>query len=136
MLQRRGERNYYEFDLDKSKNFQQAGPFGLSLRKASTKDKYADLKMIVDDAQLTQKHVNLYQPVVFYAGESGQPVELVLNSVTKNHVHGYISEPKYKQAELTAMQQSATGAPQGDAAAQSAPPLRKRLPSPAPPPTR
>jgi hypothetical protein len=138
VLQRRGERNYYEFDLDKSKNFQQAGPFGLSLRKASTKDKYADLKMIVDDAQLTQKHVNLYQPVVFYAGDSGQPVELVLNSVTKNHVHGYISEPKYKQADLTAMQQNATSgtAAQGDAAAQAAPPLRKRLPSPTSTPAR
>jgi small-conductance mechanosensitive channel len=130
VLQRRGERNYYEFDLDKSKNFQQAGPFGLSLRKASTKDKFADLKLIVDDAQLTQKHVNLYQPVVFYAGDSGQPVELVINSVTKNHVHGYISEPKYKQSDLTAMQNSAVSGSSTGAQPQSAPLLRQRLPSP------
>ena len=106
VLQRKGERNYYEFDLDKSKQFQRAGPVGISLRKASTKDRYADLKLIVDDAQLTQKHLNLYQPVMFYAGDTGAPLELVVNSVTKNHVHGYVSEPKYRSSELKAMSDS------------------------------
>ena len=59
----------------------------------------------------------------------GTPVELVVNSVTKNHIHGYISEPKYRAAELATMAaQSAGGV---DAAAPtSAPPLRKRLPAP------
>jgi hypothetical protein len=27
-------------------------------------------------------------------------VELVINSITKNHIHGYISAAKYKPAEL------------------------------------
>ncbi len=127
VLQKKGERNYYEFDLDKSKNFAKAGPVSLSLRKASTKDRYADLKLVVDDAQLTQKHVNLYQPVMFYAGDNGAPVELVVNSVTKNHIHGYISEPKYRAAELAAMTQPNNAA--AGAGAAGAPPLRKRLPA-------
>src|SRR5579863_4931188 len=36
-LQKRGERNYYEFHLSKSKEFQRVGPLSLSLRKVNTK---------------------------------------------------------------------------------------------------
>ena len=129
VLQRRGERNYYEFDLNKSKQFSKAGPVGVSLRKANTKHDFADLELTVDDARVQQKHVNLYQPVMFYAGDTGAPLELVINSISKNHIHGYISMPKYRQSDLAAMQQNAT-APQNNgqpAAATSQPPARRKL---------
>jgi DNA repair exonuclease SbcCD ATPase subunit len=100
VLQKKGERNYVEFDLDKSKHFHTAGPVGISLRKASTKDQYADLKLLVDDREVTKKHLNLYEPVIFYLSDERQAVELVVNSITKNHVRGYISAPKYKASEL------------------------------------
>jgi hypothetical protein len=100
VLQKKGERNYYEFDLDKSKNFHSTGPVGISLRKANTKHQYADLELLVDDRQLSKKHLNLYEPVVFYPSEERQAVELVINSITKNHVRGYISAAKYKASEL------------------------------------
>ena len=103
VLQRKGERTYYEFDINKSKDYWHKGPIAVRLKKANTKHQYADVELIVDDANLQQKHVNLYQPVIFYAGDGQRPVELVINKVDKNHVHGYVSEPKYKQAELTAM---------------------------------
>lgn len=102
VLQKKGERNYYEFDLDKSKQFQSTGPVGISLRKASTKDMYADLKLRVDDADLSKKHVNLFEPVFFYLGDERRPVELVINSIRKNHIHGYISAPKFTANELAA----------------------------------
>jgi len=102
VLQKKGERNYYEFDLDKSKNFHSTGPVGISLRKANTKHQYADLELLVDDRQLSKKHLNLYEPVVFYPSEERQAVELVINSITKNHVRGYISAAKYKTSELAA----------------------------------
>jgi uncharacterized coiled-coil protein SlyX len=101
-LQKKGERNYYEFDLDKSKQFQRTGPVAISLRKASTKDMYADLKLRVDDAEVSKKHVNLFEPVLFYPGDERRPVELVINSIRKNHIHGYISAPKYSASELAA----------------------------------
>jgi len=101
VLQKKGERNYYEFDLDKSKQFQRTGPVGISLRKANTKHMYADLELRVDDADLSKKHVNLFEPVFFYLGDERRPVELVINSVRKNHIHGYISAPKYKANELS-----------------------------------
>ena len=131
VLQRRGEKSYYEFDLSKSKQFQKAGPVGVSLRKASTKDMFADLKLMVEDAQVAQKHVNLYQPVLFYAGDSGQPIELVINSISKNHIHGYISEAKYNKAALAAMAPSQAATAPGtqtdaNAASPAAPPSPRR----------
>jgi hypothetical protein len=102
VLQKRGERNYFEFDLDKSKTFHAAGPVGISLRKADTKHQFADLKLLVDDRELSKKHLNLYEPVVFYPSEERQPVELVINSITKNHIRGYISAAKYRASEVAA----------------------------------
>src|SRR5437016_2553358 len=116
VLQKKGERNYYEFDLDKTKKFQRTGPMGISLRKASTKDMYADLKLIVDDAELSKKHVNLFEPVVFYPADERQPVELVINNIRKNHIHGYISAPKYRASEL-----AVASNPDGSATASGAP---------------
>jgi hypothetical protein len=99
-LRKRGERNYYEFDLDKSKQFQHIGPIGLSLRKANTKHLYCDLSLMVDDQQLEKKHVDLYEPLMFRLSDRPEPVEVVVNQISKNEIKGYISEPKYKRSEL------------------------------------
>jgi hypothetical protein len=109
LLQKRGERTYYEFDINKSKEFRQTGPVEVKLRKANTKHKFADLDLMVDDANVTQKHVNIYQPVSFYAGDNGRPVELVINGISKNHIHGYVSAPRYKQSELASSPDSNSG---------------------------
>ena len=110
-LQRKGERNIYEFDINKSKQFSHAGPIGVSLRKANTKQQYADLKLMVDDREVSKKHLNLYEPAQFYADSVEQPMQVVINSITKNHIHGYISTPKYKASELAAMSADAAGVP-------------------------
>jgi hypothetical protein len=101
-MQKKGERNYFEFDVDKSGQFQRNGPIGVRLRKANTKHEYADLELMVDDFKLSKKHVNVFEPVVFYTPETQLPVELVVNSISKNHIHGYVSEPKYKASDLQA----------------------------------
>ena len=106
-LAKRGERSYFEFDLTKSKQFQRVGPLTLSLRKADTKHKSYDLEMVVDDNKLTKKKVNLYEPIWIHAENDSQPVQVVVNRVEKNLVHGYVSAPKYKPSELAA---SSTGA--------------------------
>jgi transcriptional regulator with PAS, ATPase and Fis domain len=103
VLERKGERNYYEFDLDKNRQFERKGPVGLRLHKANSKQQNADLDMLVDDIKLSKKHVNLYEPVFFYSADNQQPVELVINSISKNHIRGYLDEPKYKSADLEAM---------------------------------
>jgi hypothetical protein len=112
LLEKKGERTYFEFDLDKANQFQHDGPVGVRLRKANTKHEYADLELLVDDYKLSKKHVNIYEPVVFYAGDSKQPVELVINNISKNHIHGYVSASKYKASDL----EVAANSPSGDAA--------------------
>ena len=100
VLQKKGERSYVEFDVDKSKNFHAEGPVGVSLRKANVKHQYADLELLVDDRHISKKHLNLYEPAVFYPTGDRQAVELIVNSITKDHVHGYISAPRYRASEL------------------------------------
>ena len=100
LLQKKGERNYYEFDIAKSKSFQHEGPLGVRLRKANSKHQYADLDLIVEDQTVTQNHVNLYQPAMFFTPDSPQPAELVINSISKDRIHGYVSAPKYRQSQL------------------------------------
>jgi hypothetical protein len=120
VLEKRGERSYFEFDLQRSKQFTHEGPVGVSLRKANLKHHYADLELMVDDRDLVQKHVNLDQPVMFYQPDTEQPIQLVINDITKDHIHGYVSAPKYRKSELASMSNAsanpASGTDQGQAA--------------------
>lgn len=100
-FKRIGEREYFEFDLTKSKQFQRSGPLMLSLRKADSKHKSYDLAMIVDDNQIGKKQVDLYEPIWIHAGDDAQPVQVVVNEIDKNHVHGYVSAPLYRQPRPT-----------------------------------
>jgi len=127
VLERKGERSYFEFDIDKTKQFRATGPVGIRLKKANTKHSYADLELMVDDKDLSKKHVNLYEPVVFYASEDGRPVELVINSVTKDHIHGYVATPKYNKTELAGMS-GGTAAAQESAQSQAAARRKLELP--------
>jgi len=102
VLQKRGERNYFEFDLTKSKQFQRFGPLTLSLRRADAKHMNYDVAMVVDDNQLSKKRVNLYEPIWIHTENESQPVQVVVNKIGKNFVHGYISAPKYRPSELAA----------------------------------
>ncbi|MBZ5659843.1 MAG: hypothetical protein LAO08_05490 [Acidobacteriia bacterium] len=99
-LEKRGERNYFEFDLSKSKGFQHEGPIQISLRKADSKHQSYDLMMLVDDHHLSKKKVDLYEPIWLHQADQPQPVQIVVNQIDKNHVHGYISAPKYRESEL------------------------------------
>ena len=124
-LEKKGQKNYFEFDLMKSREYQREGPLSVRLRKANVKHQFANLMLIVDDRTLTQKHVNLYQPVSFYEPGLGQPIEVVINRISKNHIHGYVSAPRYNASELASDQAANPG---------GEPTLRQRLPLPAPPP--
>jgi hypothetical protein len=101
-LAKRGERSYFEFDLTKSKQFQRVGPLTLSLRKADTRHKNYNLEMVVDDNRLSKKNVNLYEPIWIHAENDSQPIQVVVNRVEKNLVHGYVSAPRYRPSELAA----------------------------------
>jgi hypothetical protein len=123
VLQKKGERRYYEFDIPKSKQFSPAGNMSVKLRKANVKHQFADLDLLVDDRTVTKKHVNLYEPTMFFTGDNEQPIQVVINSITKDHIHGYVSEPKYLKSELAAMQQQSD---QSNSQATAAAPAKER----------
>jgi cell division protein FtsB len=99
-LEKRGERKYYEFDLSKSKDFQREGPIQISLRKADSKHQSYDLMMLVDDHQLSKKKVNLYEPIWLHQSDQPQPVQVVVNKIDKNTIHGYVSAARYRESDL------------------------------------
>ena len=99
-LQKRGERNYYEFAIDKSKRYSRVGPLSLELRNADAKHKRFDVMMLVEDNELQKKGVSLYENVWISVSDRSQPLELVVNKISKDHIEGYLSEPKYKKSEL------------------------------------
>ena len=100
-LQKRGERNYFEFSLNKNaKDFQKVGPVSLELRKVDYKHKSYDLSMLVEDFTLQKKKVNLYEPVWITLTDAQEPVQLIVNQIDKDKIAGYISAPKYRKSEL------------------------------------
>jgi hypothetical protein len=111
-LEKRGERLFYEFDLAKSKSFEREGPIQVSLRKADSKHQSYDLMMLVNDHQLSKKKVDLYEPIWLHEGDMPQPIQVVVNRIDKDHIHGYVSAPKFRESELaanTTQQQPAAG---------------------------
>jgi hypothetical protein len=132
-LEKRGERLYYEFDLSKTKSFQREGPIQVSLRKADTKHQSYDLMMLVDDHELSKKKVDLYEPIWLHQGDMPQPVQVVVNRIDKDHIHGYVSAPKYRESELAS---NVTSQPANDpssapnsSATSSSPATNSSLPS-------
>jgi hypothetical protein len=100
-LEKRGERDYFEFDAAKSKQFQRSGPLNLSVRRTDTKHANVDLVLVVNDQEISKKGVNLYEPVWIYETQDAQPVQVVVNKIEKNWAHGYVSAPKYGRADLS-----------------------------------
>lgn len=101
-LEKKGERSYFEFSLAKSKAFDRVGPLSLSLRKTNVKNGFYDIAVLVEDSRLNKKHINLFEPVLFYPSDSHQPLELVVNRIDKDAVRGYVSAPKYKETQAAA----------------------------------
>jgi seryl-tRNA synthetase len=94
-LKRLGERNYFEFKLGKSKQFQRVGDVTLKLRDADPKKNQYSVDVMADDKLTEKKNKNLNEPVQFYTAKGGHiPYELVVNQVQKNLIVGYLSTPK------------------------------------------
>src|SRR5271163_4895777 len=95
-LKRRGDRNYYEFTLTKSKNAQKVGPTQLTLTKTDPKKAKYTLTVLVDDRTIEKKDKTAGEPVQFYVkgGSRMAPYEMVVFDVGKNEITGYLSTPK------------------------------------------
>ena len=102
-LRRRGDRNYYEFNIKKAKNAQRVGPIQVNLNKADPKKSKYTITVVADDRQIEKKDKTSGEPVQFYVGSSrGMPYEIVVFNVSKDQITGYLSTPKDASAPAPA----------------------------------
>ncbi|MDE1155523.1 MAG: hypothetical protein PW735_07295 [Acidobacteriaceae bacterium] len=99
-LKRMGDRNYYEFTLHKGDAPQNVGTIKLQLKKVDTKRSKFNLVVNSDDRSIEKKDKNLDEPVQFYSGKTPMLYEIVVNSIGKNTVSGYLSTPKSAPAPI------------------------------------
>ena len=95
-LKRRGDRNYFEFTLPKSKSPQRVGPIQMTLTKTDPKKAKYTLTVFADDRSIEKKDKTSGEPVQFYVKGTSRmgPYEIVVFDVNKSQVTGYLSTPK------------------------------------------
>ena len=94
ILKRRGERTYFEFNIAKSNQMQRVGDIQVQLIKADAKAQRYDVSLLVSDAKVAKKGQIINEPVPLLVGQNHVRYELVVNSVEKDRIRGYISAPK------------------------------------------
>ena len=94
ILKHKGDRNYYEFTLDKNQR-KPVGTVSLELKKTDSKKSRFTLMVYADDKQYEKKDRNINEPLQFYSGSQPALYEIVVNAINnKNQVSGYLSAPK------------------------------------------
>jgi cell division protein FtsB len=95
-LRRRGDRNYYEFTVQRSKNAQRVGPVQISLNRTDPKRSKYTITVIADDKTIEKRDKTSGEPVQFYVKGSARmaPYEIVVFDVGKNQISGYLATPK------------------------------------------
>jgi hypothetical protein len=95
-LKRKGDRNYYEFTIQKAKTPQRVGPVQIALNKTDQKKSKYTMTVLVDDKSIEKKDKTAGEPVQFYVKSSARlaPYEVVVFEVGKNQINGYLSTPK------------------------------------------
>lgn len=89
-----GERNYFEFNLGKTKEPQRVGDILVQLKKADMKKNRYTVEIIADDKRTEKKDKTINEPVQFYTSKARQPYEMVVNEVKKDQIVGYLATPK------------------------------------------
>ena len=95
-LRRKGDRNYFEFTIQKAKTPQHVGPVQVSLNKTDPKRSKYTVTVLADDKSIEKKDRTAGEPVQFYVKGTSRysPYEFVVFDVGKNQITGYLSTPK------------------------------------------
>jgi hypothetical protein len=93
-----GERNYFEFDLEKGAMTKKVGNVTLTLKKSDPKRNRYTIAVLADDKLVEKRDKTINEPVQLYTAASKQPYEIVINQVKKDGVVGYLATPKVTTA--------------------------------------
>jgi hypothetical protein len=105
-LRRLGERDYYEFTIDKKNNREKVGNLMVELRGTNIKKSQYAVTIFVDDQRHEKRNLSANEPLYFFSTGTRAPLEFVVNSVNKDKIAGYLSVPK---ANSTHAQAQASG---------------------------
>lgn len=97
-LRELGERNYYEFDLEKGAMTKKVGNVTLTLKKSDPKRNRYTIAVLADDKLVEKRDKTINEPVQLYTASNKQPYEIVVNRVEKDKVVGYLATPKVTTA--------------------------------------
>ncbi len=92
-LKHKGDRNYFEFTL-KKKGRQPVSTISLELKKTDSKRSRFTLDVFADDHTIEKKDRTLGEPLQFYTGRDRQLYEVVIFTVGKDSISGYLATPK------------------------------------------
>ena len=101
-LKHKGDRQYYEFTLLKGAKPQAFSTVALQLKKTDPKHAKYSLNVTADDKTVEKRDKNQSEPVQFYTGRDHMLYELVVWTVDKNKISGYLSTPKNAPTPITA----------------------------------
>ena len=93
-LKHKGDRNYYEFTLQKGAQPTLLSTVKLQAKKVDDKHSKYTLMVSADDRNIEKKDKSLDEPVQFYTGKDPVLYEIVVNNIAKNVISGYLSTPK------------------------------------------
>jgi len=102
-LRRLGERDYYEFSIDKKNNREKVGNLMVELRGTNLKKSQYTVTIFVDDQRHEKKGLTANEPLYFFENGARAPLEFVVNQVGKDKITGYLSIPKVNQAHAQAV---------------------------------
>jgi hypothetical protein len=94
LLEHKGDRNFYEFSLDKGQK-KPVGTVSLELKRTDAKHNKFTLDIYADDKVYEKKDRNVNEPLQFYSGKDQSLYEIVVNNInSRNEIAGYLSTPK------------------------------------------
>jgi hypothetical protein len=99
-LKRKGERNYYNFTLQKNARTP-VGTVSLQLKKVDAKKSRFTLDVLADDRTIEKKDKTVAEPLQFYTGRDHLLYELVVFTAGKNSISGYLAAPKNAPVPVT-----------------------------------
>lgn len=98
-LRRLGQRDYYEFTIATKGTKEKVGNVSLELRAVNVKRNQYTVDLYVDDLKMEKKNRAVNEPIFFYTRGNRASMELVVNSVGKDKIVGYLSVPKVQVSQ-------------------------------------
>jgi chromosome segregation ATPase len=93
-LRRIGQRDYFEFTVQRKGGATKVGAIRIELKDTNIKKNRYTINVLADDNSFEKKDRSVNEPIFFYTGGNRSALELVVNKVTKSTAAGYLSVPK------------------------------------------